>query len=119
MRYTKAADAGLVLEKDTNINYRFSLPNKLFDYLSAGIPVIASNLQQIMNIIARYNCGIVLPEVTPAEIREAIKIFSGNRELLANLRKNVVKASEELNWEKESEKAREFYKVVFEKELKS
>ncbi|MGQ9620861.1 MAG: glycosyltransferase [Bacteroidales bacterium] len=119
MRYTKSADAGMILTKDTNINYRFSLPNKLFDYLSAGIPVIASNLPEIMNIVTGFNCGIIIPEVTPEEIKEAIKMISGNRDLLDALRKNAVRASEELNWEKESGKASEFYNVIFKKEFKS
>ncbi len=109
MRYTKAADAGMVLGKDTNINYRFSLPNKLFDYLSAGIPVISSNLEEITNIVTKYCCGIILPEVTPEEIADTIRILSDNRELLSSLKINTLKASEELSWEKESEKVKTFY----------
>ncbi len=117
MRYTKLADAGMVLGKDTNINYRFSLPNKLFDYISAGIPVIASNLEEITNIVTKYCCGIVLPELTSEEISDTIKILSDNKQLLLLLKENSLKATEELNWEKESEKVKAFYSDLIKNEF--
>jgi glycosyltransferase involved in cell wall biosynthesis len=112
IRYTKSADAGLSIDKDTNINYRFSLPNKLFDYISAGIPVIASDLPGIKKIITENKCGIIIPKVTPEEISIAMKELRDNKDLLTELKRNAIIASESINWEKESSKIIEFYNRV-------
>ncbi len=112
IRYTRSADAGLSLEKDTNLNYRFSLPNKLFDYISAGIPVIAGDLPEISRIINNYKCGIIVPAITPEEIRKAIVRIRDDSALLNKLRQNSVNASGSLNWEKESGNASAFYKRI-------
>ncbi len=112
IRYTKAADAGLSLDKDTNINYRFSLPNKLFDYISAGIPVIAGNLPEVSKIIKENSCGLIMPEVSPEEIARAIRELIENPGLLNVLKKNAVIASESINWESEAIKVAEFYSLI-------
>ncbi len=112
IRYTKSADAGLSLDKDTNINYRLSLPNKLFDYISAGIPVIASDLPEIKKIVTENRCGIIIPKVTPEEISIAMKELRDNKDLLTELKRNAIIASESINWEKESSKIIEFYNRV-------
>jgi len=112
IRYTKSADAGLSLDKNTNINYRFSLPNKLFDYIASGIPVIAGNLDEVSKIIIENTCGIIIPEVTPDEISQAVIHLKSNPALLAELKKNSVIASEKINWETESVKVKEFYKRI-------
>lgn len=113
MRYTKSADAGLSLDKDTNRNYRFSLPNKLFDYISAGIPVIAGNLPEVTAIITKYDFGIIINEITPESIISAITRLKNERQLLNKLKQNSGNAFYDLSWEKESEKVRKFYERVF------
>ena len=114
MRYTKSADVGISPDKDTNINYRFSLPNKIFDYISAGIPVIASDLHEVSKIIKEHKCGIIIPEVTPEAISKALKEIKNNSGLIAELKQNAVIASESINWEKESIKVTEFYSLIIE-----
>jgi glycosyltransferase involved in cell wall biosynthesis len=115
MKYTRSADAGLSLDKDSNLNYKFSLPNKLFDYISAGIPVIASDLTEISGILSEFKCGIVISEVTPEEISKAITALRDNRELLSELKQNATIASESLNWVTESLKVKKLYESILDK----
>jgi glycosyltransferase involved in cell wall biosynthesis len=112
MRYTKSADAGVTLDKDTNLNYRFSLPNKLFDCLSAGIPVIAGNLPEIKKIVDENNCGIIIPSVTSEEIRKAIIKLRDNRDLLNRMKQNALNTSAFLKWEEEGKKVTDFYSNI-------
>ncbi len=58
---TASADLGLTFLEDSCLNHRYALPNKLFEYLNAGIPVIASDLPEIAQIINRFNVGCVVP----------------------------------------------------------
>ncbi len=112
LKYTRTADAGLTLDKDTNINYRYSLPNKLFDYIGAGIPVIASDLQELRKIIDRYNCGIIIPFVTPENISGAFMELSLNRLRLNEMKTNSLIASGDLNWENESKLVIDLYSEI-------
>jgi glycosyltransferase involved in cell wall biosynthesis len=112
IKYTKSADAGLSLDKDTNPNYRYSLPNKLFDYILAGIPVIVSDLPEVRKIIEGNNCGIIISSVTPDAISIAIKKLRDDRNFLNRLKQNAVSASKSLNWENESKKVIDFYKGI-------
>jgi len=109
MRYTRSADAGLSLDKDTNLNYRFSLPNKLFDYLSAGIPVIAGSLPEVKKIVEENECGIIISDISPQEISNALIKVRDDHKYLNNLKKNAIHASEKLIWDKEAEKVRSIY----------
>jgi glycosyltransferase involved in cell wall biosynthesis len=112
MRYTRSADAGMSLEKDTNLNYRFSLPNKIFDYISAGIPVITGSLPEIKKLVEENGCGIIISEITPVEISKAINRLKNDHDLLNKLKQNAVRASETISWENESKKVIKFYKDV-------
>jgi glycosyltransferase involved in cell wall biosynthesis len=99
--YTAVSDIGLTIDKGTNINYRFSLPNKLFDYIYAGIPILASPLVEIKNIIQHYQVGTFIENHNPRHIAEAIENMILNKEQLALFKENTKKASAELNWENE------------------
>jgi glycosyltransferase involved in cell wall biosynthesis len=107
--YTVNADLGLTLDKDTNINYRFSLPNKLFDYIQAGVPVLASDLPEIRKIIDAYKVGEIIKSHKPEHIAECINALIADRQKMADYKENCLKAKKELCWENEREKLEKIY----------
>ena len=108
MRHTAAADLGVSLDKNTNLNYRFSLPNKIFDYALAEVPVLASDLVEVKKLILEYGIGEVLPNHSAKAIAEKITELQANPAKLAEYKKNTHKLIESLNWQTE-------YKPILEK----
>ena len=107
MDYTRNADLGLTLDKDTNLNYRFSLPNKLFDYLHAGIPVLATDLPEVAAIVRRFVCGVVVPKAEPAVLQHAVTALFADAVRYQELRSNATKAASALDGAGEADKLRE------------
>jgi glycosyltransferase involved in cell wall biosynthesis len=111
MRYTAGADCGLSLDKPLHLNYTFSLPNKLFDYIHAGIPVLVSPLPELKKIVETYKVGVVAKEVTPKAIAEAMREVMMSIEKM-NWKNNCLKAREELTWENESKTIQSIFTEV-------
>jgi len=100
-QYTINSDLGLAIDKDTNLNYHFSLPNKLFDYIHSGIPTLSSGLIELKQIIDKYNIGYYIQNHDPKHIAEVINEIFASAELYNIVKKNTIKAKEELCWENE------------------
>lgn len=98
--YTALADIGLCMDKDVSANAHFSLPNKIFEYIKAGTPLVVSDLPERARIVQQYQVGSIAPSVTPEAIAEAVKRIS-NPETLEKYRENCKKAAKELTWENE------------------
>lgn len=111
MHYTSNADLGLTLDKDTNMNYRFSLPNKLFDYISAGIPVLASDLIEVKRIITHYNVGEILYSHQPEIMARTIERMLNNQVKLKEYKENTKIAAPDLCWENEEKELIKVYKL--------
>lgn len=97
MGYTINADIGLSLDKDSGLNYRFSLPNKLFDYHYAGLAIVASDLPEVSGIVRGFDSGVLIDEVTPETIQGAVEFLLSNPEELARLKQNAKFAAAELD----------------------
>ena len=110
LQYTHHADIGLTLDKDTNVNYRFSLPNKLFDYIHAGVPVLASNLVEVKKIIDHYMVGDCIESHSPKHIADKLNFIFADDTTLQIWKKNSKIVANNLNWEQEELKLFEVYK---------
>lgn len=100
--WTRLADIGITLDKDTNINYRFSLPNKIFDYIHAGIPVLASDLVEVKRIVEIWNVGRITSSHDPKLIAQYLREMLDSPDY-ATWKANTVLAAKELNWETEAQ----------------
>ena len=96
---TPNATVGMSLEEDLGLNYRYALPNKLFDYIHAEVPMIVSNLPEMKAIIKKYAIGEVLIDRTPISLASTIKTMAAK-----NYKKELIEAKKQLNWALEKEK---------------
>ena len=99
--FTLQADLGLSLEEDMGLNYRFALPNKLFNYLQAGVPVLVANLPEMSSLVNEYKVGETIENHLPKHIAEKITSMLTDEVKLKKWSFNAKQASLALNWEKE------------------
>lgn len=104
IRLTAMADIGLTLDKNTNLNYKFSLPNKIFDYIQAGIPVLASDLIEVKSIVEKYDVGLITAEVSPLSIAATMNAMISDSIRFERWKRNLNIAAADLSWENERQK---------------
>lgn len=104
--------AGLVLFHPSP-NHMESQPNKLFEYMSAELPVIASNFPLWKDLIESNNCGICVNPNNPEEIADALKFLISNPDIGSKMGLNGKKVVlEHFNWSKEESKLFELYNTL-------
>lgn len=106
INYTAGADIGLSLIENISISYYHALPNKLFEYIMAGLPVLSSDLPQMKKIVEFYNVGEAIDITGVSNIEKVLKKWVSNPDLLNEHRENCKLAIKELNWQSEYERAR-------------
>jgi glycosyltransferase involved in cell wall biosynthesis len=98
---TRRAQLGLSLDKPNNINHIYGLPNKIFDYLHSGVPVLVSRLVELEKIVDAYQVGDFIDSHDPAHIARKIEAISNDRARLESWKNNTEKVRQELCWENE------------------
>jgi len=99
LTYTRDADVGVSLLQDTCENHRLALPNKVFEYMAAGVPVVVSDLPEVAGLVARHGIGWRVPPDAAESVASGLSLAlnGGSDALRARLRG----AADELSWERE------------------
>ncbi|MBI4946092.1 MAG: glycosyltransferase [Bacteroidetes bacterium] len=111
-QYTQQADVGISLEENNGLNYYYSLPNKLFDYIQAGIPVLVSDLPEVKAIVNTYQIGRVAENHSVNHIAETIRFMLNDQNQRAIWKTNIDKAAKELCWANEEKIIAEIYRPL-------
>ena len=75
LNYTSSADLGIMLPKNTCLNNYFCMPNKLFEYAMAGLPVMISNMKEMSEVVNKYKFGIVIKRMSVTSINNSLDKF--------------------------------------------
>jgi glycosyltransferase involved in cell wall biosynthesis len=99
LAHTAEADVGVTLLQDTCENHRLALPNKLFEYIAAGVPVVASALPETRGLVEHYGVGWCVQPGDSSALTETLSLAL--RRQGDPLRERLARAAEECSWERE------------------
>lgn len=109
MNFTHHASIGLTLDKDTNLNYKYSLPNKLFDYIHTSTAIVCTDLVEIRGVVDKYEVGEVIKVFNTTNLANCLNSLLSDPERLKRYQSNCEVASKTENWEKETEVLAEIF----------
>jgi glycosyltransferase involved in cell wall biosynthesis len=101
LAHTAEADVGVTLLQDTCENHRLALPNKLFEYLAAGVPVVTSALPELSRIVHAQGVGATVDQEDPVAVAAGISRVIAARAADAGLLERVRAAAGQLSWRQE------------------
>lgn len=107
--FTQSADIGLVLTENTCLSHYFSLPNKIFEYILSGLPVIASDFPEIGKIISDRDCGW---KINVEENNLCLLVNSITLETLAIRKQKAVLAKDKFGWQIEEKEFLSIYRKL-------
>jgi glycosyltransferase involved in cell wall biosynthesis len=108
--FTSAADVGIAFIEDCCLSYRYCLPNKLFEYLMARLPVLVSNLPEMKKMVLDYGVGFVAETGSAEDLSVAIN--RADEAFTEFPIKRLEYASSVFNWEAESLKLKDIFSRI-------
>lgn len=109
----QTADIGIIAYIPTNINNYLCLPNKLFEYMMAGLALAVSDSPELKKIIQCQDNGIVFNPRKPKDIANKLNKLIDNQEKLKSMKANSLKAAQFYTWENEEKKLIKIYRKLY------
>ena len=110
--YTCLADIGAHPIENTCLNHYYCLPNKLFEYLMAGLPVAVSDFPEMAKIVKKYKVGEVFDPSKPQDIARAINSLLNHPNKYQECKLNIKKINQIYNWENEEKRLLGIYEEL-------
>lgn len=110
--YTMSADIGVQPIRNTCLNHFSTDSNKLFEYVMAGLPVVASDLPEIRRIVRRYDLGLLFDAETPGALAAALATLVDSPELRSRYAANASMSADTLAWESQEDTLVALYQGV-------
>lgn len=110
---TPRVHIGINFLKNTSLNYYYSLANKTFDYVNAGVPAIHMKFPEYKKLINEFEVGILIDDLEKETIVTAVNTLLQKEDFYKKIKDNCRQAKEEWNWEKEEKKLITFYDDLF------
>lgn len=110
---TVDADMGFILFRNTCLNHYYSLPNKLYEYMMAGVPIISSNFPELQRVLTTVESGITVNPDSPEAISSAVEKLAGDPAMRKRMKDNGRAAAlSRYNWKPQSEILRDLYRKL-------
>jgi glycosyltransferase involved in cell wall biosynthesis len=114
--FTASADIGVQPIENTCLNHFTTDSNKLFEYVVAGLPVVASDLPEIAKVVKQHDLGLLVKPGDTGALSEALNTLVERPDLRASYSENALLAANTLNWEEQEEGLLELYSRVLSRE---
>jgi glycosyltransferase involved in cell wall biosynthesis len=102
--YTNRAYIGINLLEDNSKSYYYSLANKFFDYVHAGVPAVHMHFPEYVTLNKIHQVGLTIKTLSTQEISTSINLLCQNNDLYFKIKENCYKAASEWCWQEESKK---------------
>jgi glycosyltransferase involved in cell wall biosynthesis len=112
---TSGATVGVTLLQGTCLNHEYALPNKLFEYVTAGVPVLASRLTELERIVSTTNIGLTVDETNAQSVGTALQQMVSDTIALDRWRRGTQSARETFNWDSASQPFRNAFLPIAER----
>ena len=102
--YIRTADLSVIPTQDASLSYRYSMPNKLFESVFAGLPVVVSDLPDMRRFVERTGTGIVMKQADPKDIARALREAYARRADFALSPERMCKIVGDYGWDTQGQK---------------